>query len=132
MFIKKLNIFSDDVLDKSFITNQMLYSKKTLQSMFIKLSLTDNTWIDFFTALLVNDDMIWFSEYQLYANYVIDCQKEVGQKQIKVYRRLDLISSTIRNSLSKYDIVSYEYGHKSSLLHKFRARVYYFLQLNFG
>lgn len=131
-FIRKLNIFSNDITEKSFITNQMIYSKENLKSMFNKLLLTDNSWIDFFIELLVNDKTIWFSEYQLYANYLIEYQKEVEQKQIKIYRRLDLISTSIHNSLRKYDIVSFEYGHKSSLIRKFRARVYYSLGINFG
>lgn len=130
-FIKFFSKFKN-ITERSYITNQMNFSKKELYNMFEELSFKRNSWIKVVSEYLQKNHNNWFSEYQLYANFIIEKEKNVESVELKVFRRLDLINTSVKRALLKYPIVSFEFGHKTDLIRKLRARLYYILGINFG
>lgn len=131
LFINNINLFNN-ISEKSFITNQMCFSKKDLECLVQSISPIRENWIKTVVDMLIKSENTWFSEYQLYANYILNKTGENKTEKLKVYRRLDLLNVSIESALEKYPIVSYELGHKVDFLRKIRAKIYYFLQINFG
>lgn len=129
-FIHKLN-YKFCFETRNFITNQMCYNPKFLEEMLNKIIPEQGDWIDYFCDLIINNEDCWFSEYQVYANFV-KCEFNILQEPIKVFRRLDLINVSVSSALNKYSVVSNEVNHKSSVLHTLRAYTYYILNINLG
>lgn len=117
----------------SFITNQMFFKKKyVIEIINLIEKETSTNWINGIVKLInETDEHRMFSEYQLYADYFIQ-QGNPSTKEIKVYRRMDLINTSVDNALKKYPIIAYENKHKRNFLRTLRAYVYYYLGLNFG
>lgn len=127
-----------DLYDKrekivSFITNQMFFKKKYVKEIINLIEKeTDTNWINGIVKLIQEtEEHRMFSEYQLYADYFIQ-QANPSLKQIKVYRRMDLINTSVDKALKKYPIIAYEHKHVTDYIRKLRAYVYYYLGLNFG
>jgi hypothetical protein len=134
-FYKK--IFPDDkIVAEYLITNQMVFKKdilleliKDMENRFEldwKLTMSD--------AINENNtgNYAWFSEYQTYANYALNRYGYLKIKPAKVFRRFDLINTSIDNGLGKYDVISFENQHKTGLLRTVKAKVYYWLGIELG
>jgi hypothetical protein len=117
--------------NKNFIVNHMLFEKIILKKMLISFGFTSYDFVEKLSKMLKNGDK-WFSEYQTYASYALSFNKYEVVKT-KVFRRFDLLNKPdIYMALSKYSLVSLEKNHKSDLLSRLRANVYYLLKLNLG
>jgi hypothetical protein len=109
----------------------MLFEKIILKKMLISFGFTSYDFVEKLSKMLKNGDK-WFSEYQTYASYALSFNKYEVVKT-KVFRRFDLLNKPdIYMALSKYSLVSLEKNHKSDLLSRLRANVYYLLKLNLG
>lgn len=120
---------------KSFITNQMLFHKPYLQQLLKDIESTDsklNNWIKIISNHIKNNDNYMFSEYQMYAEYVLNKGYQFNIQKISIFRRMDLIKDSIENGLKKYDILAYENHHKTDFLRYLRAKVYYMLGISIG
>lgn len=118
----------------SFITNQMLFKKKYLKEIIELIEYKTNlNWIEGIVKILNKEKgKLMFSEYQLYADYLLFKSTPIV-KNIKVFRRFDLINKFFLNTaLNKYQIISFEYSHRSGFLSKIRAYLHFFLGINFG
>ena len=73
-----------------------------------------------------------FSEYQTYAEFVLNRYNNFMIKPVKVFRRMDLINDSIDNALRKYDVIAYENHHKTEFFRKLRAILYYKIGKNLG
>ena len=119
----------------SFITNQMYFKKEYLKIMLKEIEEKYSmSWIEVFIKLLSKKNAVMFSEYQTYAEYIINNNLDYELKKIKIFRRMDLIEDFISpvQALKHYDILSYEYHHKSSFFIKFRMLLYYLIKRNVG
>lgn len=116
--------------NKNFITNQMCYKSEYLKEMLTEIC-GEADWANHFLDLVINYHDCWFSEYQIYACYV-KYHYSVEEKPVKIFRRLDLISISVYKAFRKYEIIAEEFGHRSTLLHKLRAKLYYLLGINIG
>jgi hypothetical protein len=118
---------------KSFITNQMLFNKKYLQELVDKIEETNSsTWIEIVATLVKENKNMMFSEYQVYAEYLLNTKKDIDIKSVSVFRRMDLINDSVDNALKKFDIIAYENHHKTGLLRFFRAKMYYIIGKSIG
>jgi len=127
-------LFSNHKLyNKSFVTNQMVYNKAHLKEMLNEIeSKYQQKWINVIANLVKNDNKKMFSEYQTYAEYILNRFENIKIIPIKVFRRMDLITDSIQNALKKYDIIAYEDHHKTGLLRKLRAKLFYSIGLTIG
>jgi len=119
----------------SFITNQMFFKKEYLISLIEEIEKKYNkNWIEAIIYTITNNNNTSFSEYQTYAEYIINNKYKYELKKIKIFRRMDLIEdlTDIGNALNYYDILSYEYHHESSLSLKIRMYIYYLTKRNVG
>jgi hypothetical protein len=124
---------NDKLYNKSFVTNQMVYNKARLKEMLNEIELKyTQKWINVIANLVKNDSEKMFSEYQTYAEYVLNRYENIKIIPIKVFRRMDLITDSIQNSLKKYDILAYEDHHKTGLLRKLRAKLFYNIGITIG
>jgi hypothetical protein len=126
------NEHSISITKENFITNEMSFSKIELERLLEHLNFRSGNYIDGFINKLSNDS--WFSEYQLYALYKIN-QLNVSKKNIKVFRRLDLIPKIVIQIFpwqNRYDLIAYEGHHKSGFLRRLRAILLYTLSRNLG
>jgi len=130
-FYKK--IFPDDRLSGiSFVTNQMLFNKSKVKEMVGAIEAGSHTnWIKVISALIQENTSFKFSEYQTYAEYVLN-RYDVPVKKIKVFRRLDLVKDKTEKALKKYDVIAFEKHHKIGIFRLMRARLFYFLGRNLG
>ncbi len=123
------------ITQHSYITNQMLFSKAILQDMLNEIETSTNThWVDTIATQIRNGDKVWFSEYLLYADYVLwKYPNEYTSKPLKIFRRMDLVTPRININLwGSYDIVAYEIHHKKDILRRIRAYIYFYLNINIG
>lgn len=127
-FIDKTNVKGRE--SKNFISNQMCFNPLYLNEMLNFISAEIN-WIDFFLDILLSNKNLWFSEYQLYACFV-KINYGIKEEPLKVFRRIDLIDTSVDKALKKYSIVAFEKGHKNDHLRTIRASIYYFLGKNLG
>lgn len=133
----KYNVLIEHLMNKksfsnrNYITNQMCFEYKYLFSLIQNIGFNEQSWVNGFCELLIDNEEFWFSEYQLYANYVLQ-NKSLKENTIKVFRRFDLISDSLNNGFNNYDILATEPQHKTSLLRKLRAKLLYQFKLNFG
>lgn len=119
------------VTQKNFITNQMNFNRETLVTMLNTAYGSLHKYTDLIMDFLRENQDSEFSEYQTYAAW-LQHEKKVRSEIIKVFRRLDLLNVEPLDSLKKYDLVAFEYGHKSDLLRTVRARILYSLGKNLG
>jgi hypothetical protein len=118
---------------KSFITNQMVFNKKTLKKMIFDIEKNSkNKWIYAISDLVKNDPDKLFSEYQVYAEYVLNQKRNIVINKTSVFRRMDLINDSVENAIKKYDILAYEPRHETSFLRILRAKFYYFIGRGIG
>lgn len=117
---------------KSYVTNQMVFNKNYLLKL---IELIENKyrkpWKEVVINLAASNDHFSFSEYQLYGEFVVANHSAIV-KYIKVFRRFDCISDSIKNGLKKYDVIAFEDHHKTGLLRKLRAKMYYFIGVPLG
>jgi hypothetical protein len=132
-FINRINP-NDNNQNKNFITNQFCFSKKKLNLLIDSIRDIEKNWINFFCKILIKNPNYWFSEYQLYASFIIENSiEEVKIKEIKVFRRLDLLRKVdINKGLKKYSLIAFEKSHDGGVLRKVRARIFYFFGINLG
>ena len=117
---------------ENFITNEMSFKRNELLSMLSDLGVNSNNYIELFIAWISLES--WFSEYQLYALYKRDVCK-VTTSKMKVFRRFDLIPSFLKKIYKwneRYDLVANEFHHKSGIIRRTRAIVYYMISKNLG
>jgi len=118
---------------KSFITNQMVFNKKTLKKMIFDIEKNSKKkWIYALSDLVKNDPDKAFSEYQVYAEYVLNQKRNISINKISVFRRMDLINDSVENAIKKYDILAYEPHHRTIFVHILRAKLYYFIGRGIG
>jgi hypothetical protein len=118
---------------KSFITNQMIFKKKYLKEIIKNIEKNSSkSWIESLAELVKYNHSCMFSEYQVYAEYIINMKYDVDIKNTTVFRRMDLINDSVENALDKYDIVAYESHHNTGFLRLIRAKIYYLLGLSIG
>lgn len=120
------------ITDENYITNEMSFSKIELNRLFKDLNTQRENYIDFLISKLSNNS--WFSEYQLYALYKIN-QLNISKKNIKVFRRLDLIPKIVIQIFpwqNRYDLIAFESHHRSGFLRRLRAILLYALDRNLG
>ncbi len=118
---------------KSFITNQMLFNKNYLREIVNNIEKTNNgTWIETLANLVKNNENFMFSEYQVYAEYLLNTKKNIDIKSVAVFRRMDLINDSVDKALKKFDILAYEDHHKTGLLRLLRAKIYYMIGKSIG
>ena len=115
---------------RSFITNQMMFDSLILKDMIGQLGGSD-TWIDKVVTILKKNSNMHFSEYQMYAEYCL-IRNNGKYKKLRVFRRFDCISEGMDAGLKKYNLLAYEYQHKTGLLRKLRAKVLYWLGRELG
>lgn len=130
-FYKKILNNNDDLIGKSFITNQMMYNKKTLKNLIQDIEKNNQT--DWVSAVMNNlDASTWFSEYQVYAIYVLNRFKSIDIKKIKVFRRMDLINDSYENAFKKYDLFAFENHHTTGTLRIIRVKLLYAMGKTIG
>lgn len=123
----------DDLVYKSFITNQMVFNKLYLKEMLKNIEFKyEKNWIDVIANLIKTNPHTMFSEYQTYAEYVLNRYKDINIMTISIFRRMDLINDSVENALNKYNVISYENYHKKDILRKIRAKIYYFFGKDIG
>lgn len=130
-FISKVNNEENNYSDKNYITNQMCFNKSKLSDLLNKFTSNHKSWVDFFCDLLIKEPDCWLSEYQLYADYVL-ANMLSEEKLIKVFRRFDFISDSLKNGFIEYSVLAEEPQHKSGILRKIRAIIYYRFKINLG
>ncbi|MDF1641262.1 hypothetical protein [Thalassolituus oleivorans] len=110
----------------SYVTNQMLFSRRKLDMMLREFYPGD--WIH---SILVgiDEENAQFSEYQTYAQYLLNLG--LRSREIKVFRRMDLLWRWTSLIYRKYDVVSWE-SHKSGLLRVVRANIFYLFGRTLG
>lgn len=119
--------------DRNYITNQFCFSKSSLEELIKSISKKEGDWINIICKILIKKPDCWFSEYQLYSNFIQFRQERVvNEKKIKVFRRLDLVEKSIEIGLKKYGLVAYEANHKSGILRQLRAHLYFIMGINLG
>lgn len=131
-FFSKANKDFIKITRENFITNEMSFKRKELLSMLADLGVNGDNYIETFISWISLDS--WFSEYQLYALYKRDVIK-VTTSNMKVFRRFDLIPSFLKKIYHwnrRYDLVAYEWHHKSGSIRTARAIVYYIISKNLG
>lgn len=116
---------------RNYITNQMCFKKTYLTKMIKNLNNLDDNWINQISKLLLENSNLWFSEYQTYADFVLN-NYDTNEKLIKVFRRFDLIDDTLENAFNKYNVLAEERYHKISFIRSVRAKLFYLLNLNLG
>ncbi len=118
---------------KSFITNQMIFNKIYLQEIVNKIEeSSEKSWIETLADLVKNNQNFMFSEYQVYAEYLLNTKQDIQVKKVSIFRRMDLINDSVDNALKKYDILAYEHHHKTGFLRVLRAKLYYFIGKSIG
>lgn len=136
---KEYKKFNELVLPKqlqtnflSAITNQMLFDQQKLMQL---LQLIENkyskNWINSIIELIRSNEDLMFSEYQLYADYVVSFY-QIPTIKSTIFRRADAVCFDNEKILNKYDIISFESHHKTTFLRKVKYYVYYLLGLNLG
>ena len=131
-FINKTNP-RYDIQRKNFITNQICFSKKKLLLLLDSILVGQKHWINFFCEILIKNPDCWLSEYQLYANFILESSNEkIKIKKIKVFRRFDLLHYNFEKGLNKYSLIAYENHHKSGFLRRIRAYFYFYFNFNLG
>lgn len=130
-FISMVNNGRNNYSDKNYITNQMCFNKSKLSDLLNKVSNNHKSWVNYFCELLIKKPDCWLSEYQLYADYVLTNELS-EEKFTKVFRRFDFINDSLKNGFIKYSVLAEEPQHKSGLLRKFRAVIYYRFKKNLG
>lgn len=114
----------------SYITNQMLFERSVLVGMLGKLGGEIN-WMGAIIDKLKQNPKLMFSEYQLYAEYLLQV-RNVKCHKLKVFRRFDCISSGVHRALKKYDLIAYERQHKTGLMRYLRANFLYLFSKELG
>ena len=129
-----LKFFKNHTLyGKSFITNQMVFNKQYLMEMLDKIEKNfSKNWILAISDLIKSNKDILFSEYQTYAEYLLNTKNNIKVQNVKVFRRMDLINDSIENALKKYDILAFEHHHKTGILRKLRAKLFYLMGKSLG
>ncbi len=127
---------NDTIIEKYFITNQMVFKKSLLNELISEIEkISGLNWKSAIAAKISetnkNTDS-WFSEYQMYANYVLNRHTDIDIKFIKVFIRFDLIGESVDKGLRKYSILAFENLHKSGILRSVRAKIYYLLGVVLG
>lgn len=118
---------------RSFITNQMVFKKSYLQELLKEIEKDSSKgWIAILADLVKTNDNFMFSEYQMYAEYILNNKHKIDIKHVSIFRRMDLIDDSVKNSLNKYNILAYENHHKAGFLRLIRAKIYYLLKLSIG
>ena len=117
--------------DRNYITNQMCFNKVLLKKIILDLSKEGNHWIVTICKTLSLNDNIWFSEYQFYANYLLK-NGMVEEQEIMVFRRFDIIDEKVQLGFNNYSVLAYENQHKTGVMRKIRAKLFYLLNLNLG
>jgi hypothetical protein len=127
-------LFPEHTLNgKSFITNQMVFKKAYLKEIIDDIENDNsNSWIEKVTELVKNNKNFMFSEYQVYAEYILNKGYDIDVKQTSIFRRMDLIHDSIENALMKYNILAYENQHKTGYLRILRAKLYYLFGKSIG
>ena len=80
--------------------------------------------------MLNNKDAV-FSEYQLYADYVVHGRR-IDVHHVRVFRRMDCVKDTAAKGLLKYDVIAYEPHHVTDIVRKYRIVLLYKLGLTLG
>ena len=107
-----------------FVTNQMCFNKYN----FIKMCKSISSEGDYVEEILNKiKDKCKFSEYQTYANFCIDNNLTDSTKEIRVFRRMDLINDDLDSAIKKYDLISFEPHHRTGFLRVIRAKLFYLL-----
>lgn len=127
---------NDKIIYECFITNQMAFNKSILKELLNNIEKQSETdWIMAISKKINEKDkknLSWFSEYQMYANYVLNRYQDISIKPVKVFRRFELINDSVENGLKKYNILAYEAFHKKDFLRKLRAKLFYVFGVNLG
>lgn len=122
------NLYSSN----NYIVNHMVFEKKLLLKMFKFFGVNELNYIKIFCSKLISGEY-WFSEYQNYAMFVLNIDKNRKSLKTKVFRRFDLIKNgKLFEGLQKYSLLAFENSHKSGFLRSLRARVFYFFGTNLG
>lgn len=122
---------NETITDKNFITNQMCFNKYYLLEFIQSLGMNVDNWIFEICKILEKNENLWFSEYQCYANFVLNNKKN-KEKKIRVFRRFDLINNSIYQGFKNYSVLACEDHHTTDLIRKIRAHILYLLKLNLG
>jgi hypothetical protein len=121
------NSFGVSARKKNFIVNHMNFHKKTFEKLFYDIL------ISFENILLHLNNNSYFSEYYLYANYVLDLNIDYSQKKIQVFRRGDLVTKNPVLHLGKeYHIIAFEQHHKTNFIKKVLIKILFFFKVNLG
>lgn len=117
----------------SFVTNQMVFRKSFLKELIGEIEKNNSkNWIEILSCLVKENKNFMFSEYQTYAEYILNRNENIKINPIKVFRRMDLITDSTQNALKKYDILAYENHHKTGILRVLRAKIYYIFGMSIG
>lgn len=116
---------------RNYITNHMCFKRKCLIKMITYLNYSKDNWINQISKRLLKNNNLWFSEYQTYANFMLNNYDTI-EKEIKVFRRFDLVDDKLENAFKKYDVLAEEKYHRNSLMRTARAKLFYLLNLNLG
>jgi hypothetical protein len=130
-FINLLFNKKENFSKRNYITNQMCFKREYLIELVNQITQSNENWIVYLCSLLLDNNMLWFSEYQTYADYVLN-NKFVKEKPIKVFRRFDFINKALHNAFKYYDILAEEPQHNNDILRKIRAKLFYILKQNLG
>jgi hypothetical protein len=114
----------------SYITNQMLFERSVLVDMLNNLG-GEKSWMNEVIDKINKNPKLMFSEYQLYAEYLLQ-MKSIRCNKLKVFRRFDCISSSVERALQKYDLIAYERQHKTGLIRYLRANLLYIFSKELG
>jgi len=116
---------SNTLNKNSYITNFMHFDASYLRKMFCYCGVsTLDAFMVKVSDILRRNPQMMFSEYQTYARFVEI--KELAQvSEVRVFRRMDLLTESVEEALKTYDLVSFEEHHKSGLLRRLRASIYY-------
>ena len=121
----------DGINKYSCVVNYLLFDKKILLNAFNYCGATDLHGFIRKVSETLQSDGGKFSEYQFYADYALLVDGErYSTHKVNVFRRFDLISTSYINGLKKYDVVSWEYGHRRDLVRLIAANVFFFFSLN--
>jgi hypothetical protein len=128
------HIFPQDKLNgKSFIANQMIFKKSFLRNLLDELEKNiGKSWIEGIAELVKHNQNFMFSEYQVYAEYLLNRNYDIKTQKVSIFRRMDLIDDSVENALKKFQILAYEDHHKTGFLRVLRAKIYYMIGKSIG
>jgi hypothetical protein len=127
----KLDVTEPD-LSRNFISNHMSFRRSYLQNLVDELEvLHQKPWWESLCTFHDRESGLCLSEYQLYAHYILR-HESLNTDKIKVFRRMDLLKSDLRNGLNKYDLVASEKYHKQDFARKKMAELRYFFGIDWS